>query len=43
MSSTLVFDGQPGNPAPVQATNSLFSVVLDWTTQSPAVFNGGPR
>lgn len=43
VSSTLVFNGQPGNPAPVQVTSGLFSVVLDWTTQSSAVFNGGPR
>lgn len=43
VSSTLVFNGQPGNPAPVQVTSGLFSVVLDWTTQTPAAFNGGPR
>lgn len=43
VSSALVLDGQPGKPAPVQVTNGLFSVTLDWGAQSSSVFNGGPR
>ncbi len=39
----LVFDGQGGNPGPIQVADGVFSVVLDWAAQTPAVFNGGAR
>lgn len=36
---TLKFDGQPGNPGPVNVTKGLFTVVLDFGNQ----FNGDAR
>lgn len=41
--SARVFDGQAGNPGPVQVTNGLFSVVLDWAGETGAVLGGGAK